>query len=118
MAPAGMPGVSCHDRPVTAGRNLLQICADSGRTDLVLDAPIQKMVRELMEGKMFFLQYAITCGTCSDCRVATYPHTYAIPGTSFGQRLRAAITSYKNEAVSVKGTIRLIRDMFGVYLSA
>ena len=45
-------------------------------------------------------------------------HTHAIPGTSFGQRLRAAITSYKNEAVSVKGTIRLIRDMFGVYLSA
>ena len=60
---------------------------------------------------MTFLQYAITCGTCHDCKVVTYPHTDSIPGTSFGKKLMAILTSYNNESVSVKGMVRLIRDV-------
>ena len=76
------------------------------------------MIRELTEGRMTFLQYAITCGTCPDCKVTTYPHTDTIPGTSFGRKLMATLTSCNNESVSVKGMVRLIRDVFGARISA
>ena len=107
---AGMPGVSHHDRPCD------RLCRQCGRTDLVLDTPIQKMTRELAEGKITFLQYAITCGTCPDCKVVTYYryHTW----DSFGKKLMAILTSYNNESVSVKGMVRLIRDVFGAHISA
>ena len=115
----GMPGVSHHDRPCDGRREFAaDMCRQCGRTDLVLDAPIQKMTRKLAEGRIVFLQYAITCGACPDCKVVTYPHTYIIPGTSFGKKLMATIVSYKNESVSVKGMTRLIRDVFGAHISA
>ena len=115
----GMPGISHHDRPLDGKKEFAaDMCRQCGRTDLVLDTPIQKMVRELAEGKITFLQYAITCGTCPDCKVATYPHTDVIPGTSFGKKLMATLTLYKNESVSVKGMARLMRNVFGTHLSA
>ena len=114
----GMPGVSHHDCPRDGKKEFVaDMCRQCGRTDLILDTPIQKMTRELAEGRMVFLQYAITCGTCPDCKVVTYPHTDVIPGTSFGKKLMATIVSYKNESVSVKGVTRLIRDMLGAHIS-
>ena len=115
----GMPGISHHDRPLDGKKEFAaDMCRQCGRTDLVPGTPIQKMVRELTEGRMMFLQYAITCGTCPDCKVVTYPHTDTIPGTSFGRKLMATLTSCNNESVSVKGIVRLIRDMFGARISA
>ena len=114
----GMPGVSRHDCPRDGKKEFVaDMCSQCGRTDLILGTPIQKMTRELVEGKMIFLQYAITCGTCPDCKVTTYTHTDTVPGTSFGKKLVAIVTSYKNESVSVKGVTRLIRDMLGIHLS-
>ena len=115
----GMPGISHHDRPLDGKKEFAaDMCRQCGRADLVPGTPIQKMVRELTEGRMAFLQYAITCGTCPDCKVVTYPHTDTVPGTSFGKKLMATIASYKNESVSVKGMMRLIRDVFGAHISA
>ena len=115
----GVPGISHHDSPLDGRKEFTaDMCRQCGRTDLVLDAPVQKMVRELTEGRMAFLQYAITCGICTDCKVVTYPHTDVVPGTSFGKKLMAITASYKNESVSVKGVTRLIRDVFGTHLSA
>ena len=71
----GMPGVSHHDRPCDGKKEFAaDMCRQCGRTDLVPGTPIQKMTRELAEGKIVFLQYAITCGTCPDCKVVTYPY--------------------------------------------
>ena len=114
----GVPGISHHDCPRDGSKEFVaDMCRQCGRTDLIPHTPIQKMTRELAEGRMVFLQYAITCGTCPDCKVITYPHTDTVPGTSFGKKLMAMVTSYKNESVSVKGVTRLIRDMLGVHLS-
>ena len=89
----GMPGISHHDRPPDGKKKFVaDMCRQCGRTDLVPGTPIQKMIRELTEGRMVFLQYAITCGTCPDCKVTTYPHTDTIPGTSFGRKLMATLT--------------------------
>ena len=115
----GVSGVSHHDRPCDGKKEFAtDMCRQCGRTDLVPGTPIQKMTRELTEGRIVFLQYAIMYRTCPDCKVATYPHTDTIPGTSFGKKLMATIVSYKNESVSVKGMTRLIRDVFGAHISA
>ena len=94
-----MPGVSHHDRPLDGKKEFTaDMCRQCGRTDLVLDTSIQKMTRELVEGKIVFLQYAITCGTRPDCKVVTYPHTDVIPGALFGKKLMAAIPRTKTRA--------------------
>ena len=74
-----------------------QLCSGCGRADMdiciackiVIDLSDQ---RQETEQKM----YVIEKGLCCACLTKTLPHTGAIPGTSFGPRLRAHIHTYKD----------------------
>ena len=117
----GAPGVSHHDSP---GRNrkkfAARICPQCGRTDLKMLRTIQKLVRNLVEGipgPVTFL-HSIRPGRCPDCGIRVLPHTDAIPGTSFCERLRGTLYELKNERNTVRGAGRLLGKLSGAVLSA
>ena len=117
----GAPGVSHHDSP---GRNrkkfAARMCPQCGRTDLKMLRTIQKLVRNLVEGipGLVTFLYSIRPGRCPDCGIRVLPHTDAIPGTSFCERLRGTLYELKNEKNSVKGAGRLLGKLSGAVLSA
>ena len=83
-----------------------QLCNGCGRADMII-CIVRKKILDLSDKRQETIQkmYVMEKGLCPDCWIETLPHTDAIPGTSFGPRLRGHIHTYK-DGHATEGDIR------------
>ena len=100
-------------------RFVLELCDTCGRADMIVARIVRKRVIDLAEARRrtVTLMYVIEIGWCGACGTLTAAHTDAIPGTSFGPRLRAHVHAYR-DGHATEGDIRgFLRELEGVRLS-
>lgn len=84
-----------------------ELCDGCGRTDMETAEFVRKRVVDLAEArqKTAWHMHVTRVGQCPGCGTVTAPHTGAIPGTSFGPRLRAHVHAYR-DGHATEGDIR------------
>lgn len=97
----------------------LGLCDGCGRADMPVTKIIRKRIVDLGEARREKVtrMYVIEAGLCPGCGTLTVALTDAIPGTSFGPRLRAHVHTYR-DGHATGGDIReFLRGLEGITLS-
>ena len=117
-AKKGHIGVSHHNRSTKTIHHKVDKCTKCGNTDLIETNQSSKQIIDVITKPIVEITTLVSINTrCNCCNLNFTPDTHLTPGTSAGPNIQAIALELYDVNVSTANISRILKDVFGVYLS-